>query len=236
MGIIIVMRSRSRRMYGRGSSRRRADWDGLKHLYRTGTYDVEREAWDSRRRATLTGIPPLKRASKQKRESRSGRRGEAGGARQGFAAQDSRPASRRAGGAGWRSGRAAGRAPGLAARDGVGAGSTRLGPGPDRHDPGAHRPPRRRGPGDSSPPSGTPRAATTRRGLNGPSRSGRRLRARELRRVDALFCRCGRCSWRRRAPRSRTLACGPSSMKDTCPLVSGAFPAGAPATGNAAPH
>ena len=46
------------------------DWDGLRHLYRTGTYDVrEREAWHSpAARATLTGIPPLKRASKQKRE------------------------------------------------------------------------------------------------------------------------------------------------------------------------
>ena len=71
MGIIIVMRSRGRRMYGDVEARGAAlDWDGLKHLYRTGTYDVrEREAWDSpAARATLTGIPPLKRASKQKRE------------------------------------------------------------------------------------------------------------------------------------------------------------------------
>ena len=70
MGIVVVMRSRGRRMYdveARGVS---LDWDGLRHLYRTGTYDVrEREAWDSpAARATLTGIPPLKRASKQKRE------------------------------------------------------------------------------------------------------------------------------------------------------------------------
>ena len=70
MGIIIVMRSRGRRMYDVEARGVALDWDGLKHLYRTGTYDVrEREAWDSpAARATLTGIPPLKRASKQKRE------------------------------------------------------------------------------------------------------------------------------------------------------------------------
>ena len=64
MGIIIVMRSRGRRMYDVEARGVALDWDGLKHLYRTGTYDVrEREAWDSpAARATLTGIPPLKAA------------------------------------------------------------------------------------------------------------------------------------------------------------------------------
>ena len=70
MGIVVVMRSRGRRMYDVEARGVALDWDGLRHLYRTGTYDVrEREAWDSpAARATLTGIPPLKRASKQKRE------------------------------------------------------------------------------------------------------------------------------------------------------------------------
>ena len=70
MGIVVVMRSRGRRMYDVEARGVALDWEGLRHLYRTGTYDVrEREAWDSpAARATLTGIPPLKRASKQKRE------------------------------------------------------------------------------------------------------------------------------------------------------------------------
>ena len=70
MGIVVVMRSRGRRMYDVEERGVALDWEGLRHLYRTGTYDVrEREAWDSpAARATLTGIPPLKRASKQKRE------------------------------------------------------------------------------------------------------------------------------------------------------------------------
>ena len=187
MGIIIVMRSRGRRMYDVEARGVALDWDGLKHLYRTGTYDVrEREAWDSpAARATLTGIPPLKRASKQKRErqERKERR------RRRREASDSPRDDLEAGvdvaaaGGSWvevESGAPRGGvALGLAARHGVGAGSKRLGPGPDRRrDPGPHRPPRRRGPGDVQPApgrrGGDMRARGPQRGRPG---GGRRLRA-----------------------------------------------------------
>ena len=125
MGIIIVMRSRGRRMYDVEARGVALDWDGLKHLYRTGTYDVrEREAWDSpAARATLTGIRRSKERQNKNGRGRSGRRGEEGGARRGIRrGTTSRPAStsRRPAGAGLRlSGRAAGRRRlGLAARHG----------------------------------------------------------------------------------------------------------------------
>ena len=70
MVLSALWRGRSRTQYGRQGVA--LDWQGLRHLAETGSYDLrEREAWDSPvAKATFSGIPPLKPRPKRKKRRR----------------------------------------------------------------------------------------------------------------------------------------------------------------------